>query len=49
MCALIEQEKTLIHSGNTTFVYHNDFNKYMKVEAAVSLIISFTFKLGNSY
>jgi len=33
---LIEQEKMLMHCDNAIFVYHNDFNKYMKVEGAIS-------------
>jgi len=32
MWALIEQGVMLIHCRNTTFVYHNQFSKYMKVE-----------------
>jgi len=34
--ALIEQGKTLIYCGNTTFTYANDFKEYMKVEGAIS-------------
>jgi len=34
MWVLIDQGKILIHCGNTTFIYHNDFSKYMKVEGA---------------
>ena len=34
--ALIEQEKILMHCGNTTFAYNNEFKDYMKVEGAVS-------------
>jgi len=30
--ALIELERPKIHCGNITFVYHDDFSKYMKVE-----------------
>jgi len=33
--ALIEREKTLMHCGNITFAYHNEFNEYMKVKEAV--------------
>ena len=29
--ALIEQGKTLIHCGNTTFAYDNEFKEYMNV------------------
>jgi len=32
MSALIEWEKILMHCKNTSFIYHSDFNKYMKVE-----------------
>jgi len=28
-----------MHCGNTTFIYHNDFSKYMKVEGATSKVI----------
>ena len=34
MGTLIEQERTLIHCGNTIFFYCNDFIKYMEVEGA---------------
>ena len=34
MWALIEQGKILIDYRSTTCIYHNDFSKYMKVEAA---------------
>ena len=36
MWALIEQEKTLMYWRNITFIYHNDFSKYMKVKGATS-------------
>ena len=32
MSTLIEQGRTLMHCRSTTFIYHNDFTKYMKVE-----------------
>jgi len=32
----IERGKILMHCGNTTFIYHNDFSKYMKVNGAMS-------------
>jgi len=32
----IEQEKMLSHCGNTTFIYHEEFNKYMKVKGTMS-------------
>ena len=34
--ALIEKEKTLMHCGNTTFTYSNEFNDYIKVDGAES-------------
>jgi len=34
--ASIEREKVLMHCGNTTFIYHEEFNKYMKVEGATA-------------
>ena len=48
MWALIEQGVMLIHCRNTTFVYHNQFSKYMKVEGAALedvLIISLVLEL----
>ena len=33
---LIEQRRTLVHYGNTNFVYHNEFRKYMKVKGTTS-------------
>ena len=35
MWALTERN-TLMHCGNSTFVYHSDFNKYMKAKGANS-------------
>jgi len=35
MWALIEQGRLLMPCGNTIFVYHNDPNKYMKVEGDI--------------
>ena len=33
--------------GNTTFIYHNDFSKYMKVEGATSEdVFDYLFDLG---
>jgi len=34
--ALIEHERPLMHCRNTTFIYHNDLDKYMKVQGAAS-------------
>jgi len=34
--ALIEQWKTPMHCRNTTFIYHNEFSKYMNVEGVIS-------------
>ena len=43
----IEQETILMHCGNTTFIYHNDFSKYMKVEGATSEdVFDYLFDLG---
>ena len=36
MLALIEKGKTLMHYENTTFVYSNKFNDYMKVDGTES-------------
>jgi len=45
--ALIEQEKTLMHCGNTTFAYDNKFKEYMKVEGTVSEnIFDYLFDIG---
>jgi len=32
----IERGKVLMHCGNTTFIYHDDFSKYMKIDGAFS-------------
>jgi len=32
----IERAKILMHCGNTTFIYHDEFSKYMKVDGAMS-------------
>jgi len=32
----IEREKMLMLCGNTTFIYHDDFSKYMKVDGVTS-------------
>jgi len=45
--ALIEQEKKLMHCRNTTFVYDNEFKKYMKMVGAVSEdIFDYLFDVG---
>jgi len=36
MWELIKQGKILMHCGNTTFIYHDEFSKYMKVNGATS-------------
>ena len=41
-----------MHCGNTTFIYHQEFNKYMKVEGATQkmyFIISLILKSENFY
>jgi len=36
-----------MHCGNTTFVYHDKFNKYMKVDGATSEnVFDYLFNLG---
>ena len=36
-----------MHCGNTTFIYHNDFSKYMKVKGAMSEdVFDYLFNLG---
>jgi len=45
--ALIEKGKTLMHGGNTTFTYSNEFNDYMKVDSAESEdIFDYLFDIG---
>jgi len=47
MWELIERRKILIYCGNTTFIYHEDFSKYMKVEGATSEdVFDYFFDLG---
>jgi len=47
MWALNEQEVMLIHCENTTFGYHNEFSKYMKVEGATSEdVFDYLFHVG---
>ena len=36
MWALIKQERVVMYCGNTAFVYHNNFIKYMKVDGTTS-------------
>ena len=36
MWELTEQGKILRHCANTTFIYHDDFSKYMKIDGATS-------------
>jgi len=36
-----------MHCGNTTFIYHDEFNKYMKVDAAtLEDVFDYLFDLG---
>jgi len=43
----IERGKILMHYGNTTFIYHDDFSKYMKVDGATSEdVFDYLFHLG---
>ena len=43
----IEWGKVLMHWGNTTFIYHDEFSKYMKVDGATSEdIFDYLFDLG---
>jgi len=45
--ASIEQEKTLMHCGNTTFAYDNEFKEYTKVEGVFSEdIFDYLFDVG---
>jgi len=44
----IEREKILMHCENTTFIYHDDFSKYMKVDGATSEdVFDYLFDLGD--
>jgi len=46
--ALIKQGKTLMHCGNTTFSYDNEFNDYMRVEGVVpENIFDYLFDVGS--
>jgi len=39
--------KILIHCRNTTFIYHDEFSKYMKVDGATSEdVFDYLFDLG---
>ena len=43
----IERGKILMHFGNTTFINHDEFSKYMKVEGAMSEdVFDYLFDLG---
>ena len=43
----IEWGKILMHCGNTTFIHHEEFNKYMKVDGANSEdVFDYLFDLG---
>jgi len=42
-----ERGKILMHCGNTTFMYHDEFSKYMKVNGATSEhVFDYLFDLG---
>jgi len=42
-----ERGKILMHCGNTTFIYHDEFSKYIKVEGATSEdVFDYLFDLG---
>jgi len=43
----IERGKILMPCGNTTFIYHNDISKYMKVDGAMlEYVFDYLFDLG---
>jgi len=43
----IEREKILINCGNTTFIYHDGFSKYMKVDGTTwKDVFDYLFDLG---
>jgi len=43
----IERGKMLMHCGNITFIYHDEFSKYMKVDGATSEdIFDYRFDMG---
>ena len=47
MSESIEQGKILMHCGNTTSIYHDDFSKYMKVDGVTSEdVFDYLFDLG---
>ena len=47
MWTLIEQGRTLMHWKNTTFVYHNEFSKYIKVEGVIlDDVVDYLFDVG---
>jgi len=47
MWETIEQGKILMHFENTTFIYHDKFGKYMKVDGATSEnIFDYLFDMG---
>ena len=48
MLALIEQGITLMHHGNTAFIYHIEFIKYVKVEGAtLENVCDYLFDVGD--
>ena len=47
MWELIERGKVLMHCGNTSFIYHDKFSEYMKVDGAMSKdVFNYLFNLG---
>jgi len=47
MCVLIEQGRIIIYYRNTSFIYHNEFSKYIKVEWASSKdVFDYVFDVG---
>jgi len=43
----IERGKILMYFGSTTFIYHDEFSKYMKVEGVeLEDIFDYLFNLG---
>jgi len=43
----IEREQILMHCANTTFIYHDEFSKYMKVDGSTSEdVFDYLFDVG---
>ena len=43
----IDQGKVLRHCENTTFIYHDDFSKYMNIEGATSKDVFDSLRFGS--